>query len=675
MKHLFYTLLILASAGTVVTVTNPKMAEQAAGFAGLTLKLSPEDAPVKESPESKLSNFLENYPFVKKENRTPQNHSPDQSPPDAPTDQLPSAEKFAQNNPPQQDFTPSVAYQPEFTSAAPSVVTPSQVTSIPVAAQPSESVAHHYSAPQNDPALSHEFVGMEKTSLRSDNENWDGDATAITVFPAPQNVQEQTPQPYSAPTQHNITQYDIIQGNAVQQNAFDENTADPFVARAAAPTATQQADYYNTPSVYDRSPATANPTIHSGNPVPAGFASSAKRESLQPLQPFNPVPQQPAQQFIQQPVQQVSVQQQQPIQPPLIQQAKVEYAVENIPCRGTEMVARVGTQVILMCDILPRLRRAAMRVVAENLKQMSEEQVHQIPPDEIEKFMESFITGQYPAFLKEQVLVALIYNDFVLSKSREERDFLDKRMGEDFDQNEVPAMMEELGVQSTIDLKRYLESKLGSSLDRERMLWVKDHIAQQWMAAASQQATGECTYEQMKQFYDLNLPLFTKEARAQWQEMVVLFSKYPDETAAMNKIRWMGNQVAPPNNASFEEIAKANSDGFTASKGGQYDWTTAGSLASPELEQAVFTQPVGALSPAIIRTEKGLHIIRVTRREDKVITPFIEAQVKIREKIKGQRKQQHQEEYVENLKRRFPSMIIKERLDFAVGAATTSGLR
>jgi parvulin-like peptidyl-prolyl isomerase len=358
--------------------------------------------------------------------------------------------------------------------------------------------------------------------------------------------------------------------------------------------------------------------------------------------------------------------------PPMPQpsQAAIEYSVETIPCHGAEIAARVGTQVIMVCDILPRLRRFAMKVLNDNISKMTEEERQKIPPNEKEKFIVSFIKSQYAAFLEEQISVALIYNDYAMSKSQEEREGLDRRLGEAFDQTEVSEMMKEFGVNDMASLKTYLQEQLGSSLERERMLWSRDRIAQQWLSASVQHANGECTYEQLRQYYDAHIAEFSSESRAKWQEMVVLFSKYATEDEALRKIQWMGNQAA--GGAPFEEIAKANSDGFTASKGGLYDWTTKGSIASPELEQAVFSQPIGQLSPAIIRTDKGFHIVRVTERKEANVVPFIDAQVKIRERIKSQRHQQYQQEYFAQLRRRYPSIVVKDSIDFALGTKTSS---
>jgi len=346
---------------------------------------------------------------------------------------------------------------------------------------------------------------------------------------------------------------------------------------------------------------------------------------------------------------------------------------EDVPMYGTEMVARVGRHVILMGDVLPKLRRTALLVVDANLKNMSEEDRKKVPQSEINQVINTFVGQQYPAMLQEQIHASLVFNDYDMSKSKAEKDFLYENMGKEFDRVEVPAMMKEFKTENMAEFKQFLAEQLGSSLDREKRLWVQEQIVRQWIGLSVQRATGECTHDEMLEFYEAHKEMFTTPARSRWQELVVFFANYGSEQEAMDKIRWMGNQTA--GGAPFEEIAKANSDGLTASKGGVWDWTGKGSLTSPELEQAIFTQPIGDLSPAIIRSDKGLHIIRVLERQEVQVVPFVEAQVTIREKIRSQRIQRYQEEYFSDLRRRFPTVVLKERIDFNVVDAGRTAAR
>ena len=352
----------------------------------------------------------------------------------------------------------------------------------------------------------------------------------------------------------------------------------------------------------------------------------------------------------------------QPVQPSTAILQTPAAQIESIPVLGTEMVARVGTQIILMGDILPKLRRIALKIVDENIKKMSAEERAKIPPQEIEQVVNTFVAQHYPEILQEQILFTLVYCDYISTSDRASQNMFTEKMGDEFDRNVVPELMAEFNAANVADLKKFLEEQLGSSLEKERRLWIREEIVRQWIGMSMQRVTGECTHDEMSDFYERNKAVFTSSARARWQEMIVLLSRHDTEQQAWDKIRWMGNQVV--GGAPFEEIAKANSDGFTASDGGVWDWTSKGSLASAELEQAIFTQPIGQLSPAIIKSDRGFHIIRVLERQEENVVPFLEAQSEIRKRIRNQRSQQYQEEYFSDLRRRFPTMIVKDRIDF-----------
>ena len=346
---------------------------------------------------------------------------------------------------------------------------------------------------------------------------------------------------------------------------------------------------------------------------------------------------------------------------------------EDVPVYGTEMAARVGRQIILLGDILPKLRRKALQSIAEKFRQMPEQDRAKVSPQDIEKVINFIVESGYPDVLQEQILFALVYSDFDMSKSKDEKNFLYDKLGGEFDSTVIPDMMKEFNVENVAALKKFLEEQLGSSLEKEKRLWVQEQIAKHWVSANVQRATGDCTHEEMKEFYDKNQAMFTSPAKARWQEMVVLLSKHATEQEAFKKISWMGNQVA--GGAPFEKIAEVNSDGFTASKGGIWDWTTKEDLASPELVQAIFTQPLGQLSTEIIKSNSGLHIVRVLERQIESVVPFIEAQGKIREEIKTLRAQRYQNEFFAELRRRYPTQIIKQRIDFSTGSSRTANTR
>jgi parvulin-like peptidyl-prolyl isomerase len=96
-------------------------------------------------------------------------------------------------------------------------------------------------------------------------------------------------------------------------------------------------------------------------------------------------------------------------------------------------------------------------------------------------------------------------------------------------------------------------------------------------------------------------------------------------------------------------VAKAKSDGFNAKQGGQYDWTSRGSLKTKAIDDALFSLEVGAMSQ-IVESETGFHIVRVLERKEAGRKPFTEVQVEIRDKLKDERLHTAQEKYLAQLR-------------------------
>jgi parvulin-like peptidyl-prolyl isomerase len=125
----------------------------------------------------------------------------------------------------------------------------------------------------------------------------------------------------------------------------------------------------------------------------------------------------------------------------------------------------------------------------------------------------------------------------------------------------------------------------------------------------------------------------------------------------------MGNEVL--GGRPFVEVAKDRSEGPAASQGGLYDWTRQGSLAAKKLDEAVFSLPVGELS-AIIEDGEMLRIVRVVERKPAGRTPFLEAQVGIRDQLLMERRQAAANEYLAKLRARTPVWTV---FDDPVGSA------
>ncbi|MCI0362197.1 MAG: peptidylprolyl isomerase [Planctomycetaceae bacterium] len=194
-------------------------------------------------------------------------------------------------------------------------------------------------------------------------------------------------------------------------------------------------------------------------------------------------------------------------------------------------------------------------------------------------------------------------------------------------------------------LRRY-----GSSLSKQIRLYGEDRLGKDTIRRQVF-TKEEVSHQAMLDYYGAHADDFAVGAKARFEILTVKFANFASTQAgrnlAWNTLAQMGNEVYF--GAPFSTIARKHSQDPKAQQGGQYDWTTQGSLASKEIDQAIFTLEPGKLSQ-IIEDERGLHIVRVIERTDAGHVPFHEAQPKIKEAIELERREADYKKFVDALR-------------------------
>ncbi|MFM7846650.1 MAG: peptidylprolyl isomerase [Planctomycetota bacterium] len=208
-------------------------------------------------------------------------------------------------------------------------------------------------------------------------------------------------------------------------------------------------------------------------------------------------------------------------------------------------------------------------------------------------------------------------------------------------------LMNQAEIETLGDLDQMLR-RYGSSLEKQQRAY-GEHKLMQMSVMKNVRKDVEVTHEQMLSYYREHLEDYAIPARVKWEEIMVRFDRHPNEEAATTEISTLGNEVYL-GGATLAAVAKRSSHGPTAAQGGQYEWTDRGSLASKVIEDALFDLPLNQLSQ-IIRDERGLHIVRVLERTEATYVPFLEAQVEIKEKIRGEYRQTDVQNYLNKLKK------------------------
>ena len=210
-------------------------------------------------------------------------------------------------------------------------------------------------------------------------------------------------------------------------------------------------------------------------------------------------------------------------------------------------------------------------------------------------------------------------------------------------------MLKSSGLNSQNELDANLRA-MGSSLRQHRKSWAEEQITKFFLG---QQLRGnkEITHQEMLKVYRDNIKDYEKPAKCVWEQIVIRFDRSASRAAAEKSIVTLGNDLVF--GANFSAVAKASSHGFKASSGGRYDWTTKDSLASKEINDYIFSAPIGALSD-IIETRNGFHIVRVIERTEATRTPFLDAQTEIKKQIKSTRGSEAYRKHLGDMKKQIP---------------------
>ncbi|TWU00101.1 Foldase protein PrsA 3 precursor [Botrimarina colliarenosi] len=300
--------------------------------------------------------------------------------------------------------------------------------------------------------------------------------------------------------------------------------------------------------------------------------------------------------------------------------------VEVQPMESCEVIARVNSEVILACELDWQVRL------------MFEQR---FGPEQTEALIKSPLFAKAREDLLQNLVVsriemALLYADFRSNAPQADVGAIKKQLEIPFEEGEVPRLIESVGVEDRAALEERLLD-LGTSLSERREDFFRTMIARSWLQQAVK-ISKEVTHEQMLDFYREHESDYAEPDRVRWEELMVRFDNHPSKSEAYAALARLGNAAYAASGAAaagepaFAAIAPENSDGFTAEEGGAHDWTTKGSLASQEVDQALFNLSAGEMSP-ILEGPMGFHIVRVIERKDAGPTPFREVQGQIRKDL------------------------------------------
>jgi len=319
-----------------------------------------------------------------------------------------------------------------------------------------------------------------------------------------------------------------------------------------------------------------------------------------------------------------------------------ETPVDGSPTAATEyqsleaalVVARVGPEVVLEADLLTPKALEWLEKVTPGM-----------PPEKVRE-LRLQICRQV---LEPHIETLLVYVDACREIPANKLPEIRKNVDRAFDEQQLPRMMKEANSANSLEFEKSLRAR-GMSLDRMRKMFFERGLAQEWLKK-NVKTSEEVPHAELIAWYQNHLDDYDYPAKARFESLTMKMGLKRSRQQAWDLLASMGNEVLA--GRPFADVAKSRSEGPTASQGGQFDWTGKGSLASVKLDEAIFSLPVGQLS-AIIEDGEALHIVRVSEREDAGRTPFLDAQVEIKETLIAERRRAATDEYLAKIRDRTP---------------------
>jgi len=141
---------------------------------------------------------------------------------------------------------------------------------------------------------------------------------------------------------------------------------------------------------------------------------------------------------------------------------------------------------------------------------------------------------------------------------------------------------------------------------------------------------------EVHEFYAGNRESFEIPEQVRARHILVQFDEKDDDAAKKAKRAKVEGLLAQlKGGASFEDLARANSDCPSAAEGGDLGFFGRGQMV-PAFDEAVFALKTGETS-GIVETEYGYHLVRLEERKDAGMVPEKEAAPQITEYLRSQK--------------------------------------
>ena len=291
-----------------------------------------------------------------------------------------------------------------------------------------------------------------------------------------------------------------------------------------------------------------------------------------------------------------------------------------------EIIARINNQIVTRAEYLRS---------KESLKQEAQQQ----DPSNAEKII---------AERDKDVLRDLIDQQLLLEKGKDLGITADTEVIKRLDE-----MRKEMHMDSMEDLEKAAASQGISYEDFKQNL--KNQIITQQVISKEVGSRMSVSKDELQQFYDAHKSQLEQPEQIRLSELLISTEK-KDKNASADEAQLVAAAQAKAEDlvaqlrkgASFDDLAKKNSDGPTAAQGGDLGYFKRATLAK-ELEEKTFAMKPGEVSDAI-RTKQGFVILKVTEHQQAGVPPLSQIEGRVQDALYMQKLQPALRAYLQKLR-------------------------
>ncbi len=286
------------------------------------------------------------------------------------------------------------------------------------------------------------------------------------------------------------------------------------------------------------------------------------------------------------------------------------------------VVAFVNDQPVFAGEVLAPLHMA----LAKAEEQMRIQEGKKFKPEMVYRLRGMFIRQALPRIIETKMLALAAKSEF----KKNQLEGLNKAIDKDWAEH-LQKMMEGNKCKSIGELETLMAEK-DYDLAEHEAAYREQQFAQNYVGFKAH-SKFEPTRREMMTYYEEHLKDYEFPARVHWQQLVISDEAHKGKEGAKQHLDKAVKELLEE--AEFTAVVKKYGDGPKAANGGIWDWTIKGSLQNKEIENELFTLPVGEMS-GVIRTPTGFQIVQVLDRQDAGRKTFESQQKDIEDTLKNE---------------------------------------